>query len=167
MPTHMNKDFIISSFLMFIVIINGLDLYTNLAFGASFTDIYISVIILLCSVLIILWGLYNQNIKVSELKQLKYAIENRAVNQHLMSDNIRDVRIKLSGVISCQFDDWLLTVSEKEVAWFLLKGLSVNEISEIRATNEKSVRQQSSRIYKKSGLSDRHALSSWFIEDLA
>jgi len=167
MPTKINKNFTITSIFMFIVITNGLELHTDLAHGASFSDIFITVSVLLLSALLILWILYDQNKKVSELKQLIYAIENREVNQHSMSDDLRDVRIKLSKVISCQLDDWLLTASEKEVAWLLLKGLSMEEISAIRATHEKLVRQQSSRIYKKSGLNDRHAFSSWFIEDLA
>ena len=61
--------------------------------------------------------------------------------------------------------DWQLTTSEKDVGWLLLKGLSLKEIAAIRQTMEKTVRQQASSIYKKAGLSGRHAFSAWFIED--
>jgi hypothetical protein len=35
-----------------------------------------------------------------------------------------------------------------------------------RSTQEKTVRQQASSIYKKAGVSGRHAFSAWFIEDI-
>ncbi len=52
------------------------------------------------------------------------------------------------------------------LGWLLLKGLSLREISIIRETQEKTVRQQASSIYKKSGVNGRHAFSAWFIEDI-
>ena len=58
-----------------------------------------------------------------------------------------------------------VTTSEKDVGWLLSKGLSLKEIAAIRETLEKTVRQQASSIYKKAGLSGRHAFSAWFIED--
>jgi len=72
----------------------------------------------------------------------------------------------MARVIQRQFDDWGLTQTEKEVAMLLLKGLSFKEIAVVRDTLEKTVRQQASSIYRKSGLGGRHAFSAWFIEDL-
>jgi DNA-binding NarL/FixJ family response regulator len=43
--------------------------------------------------------------------------------------------------------------------------LSFNEIAAVRETKEKTVRQQASEIYRKSGVSGRHAFSAWFFED--
>ncbi len=37
--------------------------------------------------------------------------------------------------------------------------------SALRGTSEKTIRQQASSIYQKSGLPSRHAFSAWFIED--
>jgi DNA-binding NarL/FixJ family response regulator len=51
------------------------------------------------------------------------------------------------------------------VAILLLKGLSFKEIAGVRETREKTVRQQASSIYKKAGVSGRHAFAAWFIED--
>jgi DNA-binding CsgD family transcriptional regulator len=48
----------------------------------------------------------------------------------------------------------------------LIKDFSMQEIAEIRHVNEKSVRQQASGIYAKSGLANRYELSSHFIENL-
>jgi DNA-binding NarL/FixJ family response regulator len=42
----------------------------------------------------------------------------------------------------------------------------MQEIAEIRHVKEKSVRQQASGIYAKSGLANRYELTSHFIEDM-
>ena len=60
----------------------------------------------------------------------------------------------------------MLTGSEIEVGWLLLKGLSLKEIAFVRSTKEKTVRQQASSIYKKAGVSGRYAFSAWFKEDI-
>ena len=48
----------------------------------------------------------------------------------------------------------------------LIKGFSMQGIAEIRHVKEKSVRQQSARIYTKANVSNRNELSAYFIEDL-
>jgi DNA-binding CsgD family transcriptional regulator len=79
---------------------------------------------------------------------------------------VLDARRKLGTVVSQQFTEWMLTDSEIEVGWLLLKGLSLKEIALVRNTQEKTVRQQASSIYRKAGVSGRHAFSAWFIEDI-
>jgi DNA-binding NarL/FixJ family response regulator len=71
----------------------------------------------------------------------------------------------LSEVIQEQFSEWQLTAGEQEVALLLLKGLSFKEIAALRNTLEKTVRQQASGIYRKAGVTGRHAFAAWFIED--
>ena len=72
----------------------------------------------------------------------------------------------LSKAIDTQLELWSLTHAERDVAYLLLKGFSLQEIANLRQTSEKTVRQQSSVIYKKSGLSGRIELSAFFLEDL-
>lgn len=72
----------------------------------------------------------------------------------------------LSHSINLQLDQWQLSVAEKEVAFLLLKGLSLKEIASARGTSEKTARVQSSAIYAKSGLGGRSELSAYFLEDL-
>ncbi len=72
----------------------------------------------------------------------------------------------LSAVIDKEFESWHLTLTEKEIALLLIKGFSMQEIAEIRHVKEKSVRQQASGIYAKSGLANRYELTSHFIEDM-
>lgn len=72
----------------------------------------------------------------------------------------------LSRAIDLQLVKWNLTRAEKEVAFLLLKGLSLKEIAEVRKTSEKTTRVQSTSIYAKSGLAGRSELSAFFLEDL-
>lgn len=72
----------------------------------------------------------------------------------------------LSQEIDRQLETWKLTASEKEVAFLLLKGLSLKEIATARNTTEKTARAQSTAIYEKSGLAGRSELSAFFLEDL-
>jgi DNA-binding CsgD family transcriptional regulator len=72
----------------------------------------------------------------------------------------------LGEAIDAQFTRWNLTEAEREVALLLLKGLSVKEISAVRATSERTIRAQSASLYSKAGLTGRAALSAFFLEDL-
>ncbi|MEZ5561069.1 MAG: LuxR C-terminal-related transcriptional regulator [Pseudomonadales bacterium] len=73
---------------------------------------------------------------------------------------------ELLAVMRCQFEQWGLSPSESEVALLLVKGLSMREISEARQVKEKTVRQQATSVYAKSGYAGRHELAAHFIEDL-
>lgn len=72
----------------------------------------------------------------------------------------------LARAIDQQLTKWNLSVAEKEVAFLLLKGLSLKEIAEVRNTTEKTARVQSMAIYAKAGISGRSELSAFFLEDL-
>lgn len=82
----------------------------------------------------------------------------------------RDKTARLSGellaVMRNQFTDWGLSPSECEVALLLIKGLSMREISAAREVKEKTIRQQATSVYAKSGYAGRHELTAHFIEDL-
>ncbi|WP_404391269.1 helix-turn-helix transcriptional regulator [Pseudoalteromonas phenolica] len=72
----------------------------------------------------------------------------------------------LSILIDEQLTLWQLTPAEREVAFLLLKGMSLKELAELRGTSEKTARAQSMSIYAKAGLSGRSELSAFFLEDL-
>ena len=72
----------------------------------------------------------------------------------------------LSVAIDNQFRRWQLTKSETEVGLLLLKGLSHQEIADVRQVSERTVREQARAIYRKSGCSGRSTLSAFFLEDL-
>lgn len=78
----------------------------------------------------------------------------------------REVLQGLGAAIEQQFSDWALTNAEADVALLLLKGLSHREISGVRQTSERTIREQARAVYRKAGLSGRSELSAFFLEDL-
>jgi DNA-binding CsgD family transcriptional regulator len=80
-----------------------------------------------------------------------------------------EARTLLNGLgeaIDHQFSRWNLTEAEREVALLLLKGLSLKEAAQVRATSERTIRAQARSLYAKAGVSGRAALSAFFLEDL-
>jgi DNA-binding CsgD family transcriptional regulator len=90
-----------------------------------------------------------------------------AVNQQLelLHNKLRQHSRQYGAVIQEQLQVWQLTPSEKEIALLILKGLSFEDIANIRQSKEKTVRQQASMIYRKSGLNGRCEFTAWFFED--
>lgn len=82
----------------------------------------------------------------------------------------RNQSARLSGellaVMQREFARWNLSPSENEIALLMIKGLSMREIADARSVKEKTVRQQATSIYAKSGYANRHELVAHFIEDL-
>ncbi len=161
-----SRETILMAVLGFVVIASGLDLYMDLSHGASTSHIVKEAAIIVLSALLIAWILVEQRQQTKEIVLLKQELAGTNKNHAAMSDYVQSMRKQLSDVVGQQFDDWQLTASEREVGWLLLKGLSLKEIAALRTTMEKTVRQQASSIYKKSGVSGRHSFSAWFIEDL-
>jgi DNA-binding CsgD family transcriptional regulator len=64
------------------------------------------------------------------------------------------------------FEAWALTPSERDVALFAIKGLSIAEIAGMRHTKEGTIKAQCNAIYGKAGVSGRQQLLSLFIEEL-
>jgi len=65
-----------------------------------------------------------------------------------------------------RFTTWGLTPAERDVAFFALKGLSLDEIAAVRETSVGTVKAQTNAIYRKAGVSGRAQLLSLFIDDL-
>jgi DNA-binding CsgD family transcriptional regulator len=83
-----------------------------------------------------------------------------------IEDQLRRASTAFAELLEERFAEWSLTPSERDVAWFTIKGLSLAEIARLRQTSEGTVKAQSNAIYRKSGVSGRTQLLSLFIEDL-
>lgn len=92
----------------------------------------------------------------------------RLVKAELSEERTRTARLsgELIAVMRNKFVKWGLSSSESEIALLLIKGLSMKEIAEARHVKEKTIRQQATRVYSKSGCAGRHELVAHFIEDL-
>jgi DNA-binding NarL/FixJ family response regulator len=82
------------------------------------------------------------------------------------NQKLKDGKKSFHQVIQWQFTEWKLSPSEQDVALLVLKGLSFKEIAALRETKEKTVRQQATSIYSKTGLNGRHEFAAWFFEDM-
>jgi DNA-binding CsgD family transcriptional regulator len=58
-----------------------------------------------------------------------------------------------------EFRDWSLSAAESDIAWLILKGMSLKEIAELRGTSERTVRHQAQAVYGKAGVDGRADLA--------
>lgn len=149
-----------------VVLASGADFFADLSYGADTKHILKEAVVVISSTIAIALLLLGLKQQKSEIQSLRQELEASNKHQAPAKKYVLEARKKLGNVIAQQFSEWMLTKSEVEVGWLLLKGLSLKEISILRETQEKTVRQQASSIYKKSGVNGRHAFSAWFIEDI-
>ena len=91
----------------------------------------------------------------------------RTIGQrNLAEERLRRASSDFMDVLEEAFSDWGLTVAERDVALFAIKGLSTSEIAVLRNTSEGTVKAQTNAIYRKAGVTGRPQLLSLFIEDL-
>jgi len=143
-----------------------IDIYLDLKDHIPFTHIWHEGLLFLFALGGISWQVYvifQKNLSLKrlnmELLTTKQAYQEWQSKTHSNANEIRQL-------IDQQFGLWHLSHSEKDVALMLIKGFSMKEIAEFRQTQEKTVRQQATTIYKKSALSGRQELAAFFLEDI-
>jgi DNA-binding NarL/FixJ family response regulator len=62
-----------------------------------------------------------------------------------------------------QFDEWQLTLTEREVAFGLLQGYSHKRIAKESGRSERTVRQHATAVYEKAGVTSRAELAAYFL----
>lgn len=101
-------------------------------------------------------------VKIAEAENHASTAQDEAARWKLEAEAIQK---GIADEIELQLQAWSLTPSEKEVAFLLLKGLSIKEISTVRGTAERTVRHQTLAIYSKAGVTGRAELSAFFLEE--
>jgi len=81
------------------------------------------------------------------------------------AETIALLRGRFGEVIAARFGAWGLTAAEREVAMFILKGLSTADIAAARNTAPGTVKAQSAAILRKIGVSSRTELMSVFMDE--
>lgn len=102
-------------------------------------------------------------LKIEELDRANISLKLEEENFQKKISHLSD---EFLSHIDEQFNKWSFSRGEKEIALLLIKGLSMREIADIRGSNENTVRQQASQIYKKCALGGRMELSAFFLDDL-
>lgn len=160
------KDNIIILILFIIMVLNTVDVFVDIQLGVPVWHIIEEIGIVVLSGFGAAYFIYHIRKRTAELHHLGQILEQKDSQLENISSQTREARKQYSIAIHDQFISWGLTKSEREVALFILKGFSFKEISTIRNTKEKTVRQQASTIYEKSGVDGRHTFAAWFMEDL-
>jgi DNA-binding NarL/FixJ family response regulator len=145
--------------------LNFFDVLTDISLGIPVWHIFSEVLIVLVSAIGALFLIKDIQAKTFDISRLKQELLISDDKFRNISDEMKNARHEYSAVIHSQFKQWSLTPSEQDVAMLLLKGLSFKEISAVRNTKEKTVRQQASVIYSKANVEGRHEFAAWFLED--
>ncbi len=161
-----NERLVFTAVLFIIAALTSIDIYNDYFEGMATWHIWIEAIVAIIALIGIFYLVRSyfrlqQNLEKEQLNSREHRKEARKWRK--VSKTYLE---GLSVEIDKQLEHWSLTQAEKDVAFLLLKGLSIKEISNIRNTSEKTVRTQTSAIYSKSGLSGRSELSAFFLEDL-
>lgn len=72
----------------------------------------------------------------------------------------------LQGIIESHFDQWKLTASERDIAFLLVKGLSIAEIAQVRGSAEGTVKAHLNAIYRKAKARNRAEVMSTIMDTL-
>lgn len=159
------KDKVIVLILVIIMLLNFFDVITDISLGVPMWHVFSESIIVIVSgfgALFLAKDMYSRTLNTVKLKQELAFSDDKLRN---ISQEMKNARHAYSNVIHTQFEQWNLTPSEQEISMLLLKGLSFKEMSSVRNTKEKTVRQQASTIYSKANVEGRHELAAWFLED--
>jgi len=142
-----------------VVVLIGWDLYVDFGEGASLWHLAVESFIFVVAVsgVVLMWR---------QLDRTQADLDDALVEAEQWKKESSELIQGLGVAIDRQFERWNLTKAEAEVGLFLLKGLSHKEIANFRQTSERTVREQSRALYRKSGLTGRSSLSAFFLEDL-
>jgi DNA-binding CsgD family transcriptional regulator len=142
-----------------VVVLIGWDLYIDFGEGVGWLHISVELVIFVLAIAgtIMMWR---------QLDRTRSDLASALVEAEHWKQESHELIQGLGVAIEHQFERWDLTKAESEVGLLLLKGYGHKEIAAIRNTSERTVREQSRGLYRKSGLPGRSGLSAFFLEDL-
>ncbi|MCO5112986.1 MAG: LuxR C-terminal-related transcriptional regulator [Bdellovibrionaceae bacterium] len=153
-----------------LMLLAAFDLWFDFKHGIPAKHLFFEIFVLFVSILgfnyfVAIW--YRQEQKKNlTFQSLHQKLQERETEIHSLQGQVKTYKEEFRGEVERTFRSWGLTKSESDVAGFLLKGLSLKEIADLRSSNERTVRAQCGSIYKKSKLNGRSQLSSYFLDDM-
>jgi DNA-binding CsgD family transcriptional regulator len=152
--------------LLIISILTLVDVVSDIRSGTSISHLASEFVTIIICAIGAIWFL-NQikilklNIKsVSQESELSKA---EAVKWRQEAEN----HVKgVGAAIDKQLRVWHLTPCESAITFLMLKGLTYQEIADLRNVSERTIRQQAAAVLKKSNLNNRSELAAYFLEDL-
>ncbi len=159
----MNESYFVVLILLLISVLTGVDLVRDLSEGVSLSHALLeTMIITLCSlgIFIFIWKIRKDK------RDLSVSLGQTREDLNYWKKRSASFIEGLSLEIENQFSEWKLSKSEKDIALMLIKGFATKEIAAYRKTAEKTIRVQTSSIYKKAQVANRNELAAFFLEDL-
>jgi len=165
-PLASTERVLLTLVLLAIALLIGVDAVDDLRSGGSTRHFVLELGVVAAAVLGLasLWGRYVR-LRTRLAATTATLTRARAEAERWRAQNEATLR-GLAVAIDRQLEEWRLTPSEKEVAFLLLKGLSLKEAAGVRGTSERTVRQQALAVYAKAGVAGRAELAAFFLEDL-
>lgn len=154
-------------FILALVVAGGaFDLYMDAPDDLLSAHVLIEVALMVISatVGVVLWRAWRRT--SFELSVTRQSLEVSQADREAWRGRAEQALHGLGHAINEQFDAWLLTPSEREVALLLLKGHGHKQIAGLTNRSERTVRQHAVAVYGKSGQSGRAELAAFFLEGL-
>lgn len=91
----------------------------------------------------------------------------RLMNKSIMlEENLSMAQKTVYEMIETHFDRWTLTPSERDIAGFVVKGLSTAQIADLRGCSEATVKAHLNAVFRKSGSRNRTDMLGQVIDSL-
>ncbi|MCF8060763.1 MAG: helix-turn-helix transcriptional regulator [Bacteriovoracaceae bacterium] len=160
------ERFFIGILLGVVGILTVIDVYEDFVDGTELRHLGLDLTIGLCAISAVVYLIYKMTM---DQKKINFLIKQKDILSEIVKSHENKSRIFVEGLskqIDEEFENWKLSQAEQEVALLLLKGITNNEIAQIRSSADKTIRHQSASIYKKANLKGRQELQAYFLEDL-
>lgn len=111
--------------------------------------------------IILLWSGFQVRLRRSN-DMLQRAQEEFSSFRSRHAESIEGMRRAMED----QFARWKFSETEKKIADALIRGYSLKQIAALHDKSERTVRNQTTAIYEKSGMTGRSDLAAFFLADL-
>ena len=165
-PDNLNVTRVLIPLLLIITLIGIIDLILDAPQTFSFHVLVdVALVVLTMATTMYLW--FGIRFAERSLERTMAALDERSSERDAWQGRTEDLLRGLGAAMEDVFGGWGLTPTERQTALFLLKGHSHKRIARMTDRSERTVRQHTVAVYRKSGLGGRAALSGFFLEQLA
>ena len=147
-------------------LLTAIDIAMDLAAGTTFGHVLVEFTLMLCAATGAIYFWKRLRLSRQHERELERDLRRARVEMAQWQADQRELLGDLREAIDQQFDRWEFSATEKEIAYHLLKGLSMKYIAALKGSTPRSVTQQSYVLYHKAGLGGRAELSAYFLDTL-
>jgi DNA-binding NarL/FixJ family response regulator len=154
--------------ILFVVIVFLLvwDIAEDLAAGTTIVHVLMESLMMLVAAFGALYFWNQYRVAKQAAKALKRDLKRARAEAAHWQEKEQDLLNRLREAVEQQFTQWDFSPSQKQIALYLLKGMSLKEIAQIKGSTFTSIRQQAHVLYHQAGLGGRAELSAFFLGGL-